>query len=359
MARQRNVWLGMLAIVGALIVGACADSAPSPVPPPLIGERSEAGMGSLSQPIVIMLVTPTPSAGESTSESAGSSQEGEAADSAPAESEGEAAGQAEMSDKALIDSGEEVYANSCATCHGPDGQGGGSFPPLAGSALVTDEDFSGALTTVLHGRGQMPSFADQLADEEIAAVLSYIRNAWDHDASVVKVSDVSQAQEGDPAADTGDEAAGDQAEADQADPDQEAQTEVDGDATEASAAAEESAQPDESQPSTGQSGDQQASTTVSTDQGTITIQLQVVVVTPEPQAGTGDSGAEDEAAPLPSEEDANGDEAAPPDDSDAEDEAAPPPSEDAIGSQAAAVIQIIITIDDAGNVAVQQSSGSE
>jgi mono/diheme cytochrome c family protein len=38
---------------------------------------------------------------------------------------------------------------------------------------------------VVDGQGAMPAFGDELDDEEIAAVVSYIRNTWGNDAGVV------------------------------------------------------------------------------------------------------------------------------------------------------------------------------
>ena len=38
----------------------------------------------------------------------------------------------------------------------------------------------------------MPPFSHQLSDEEIAAVISYIRGAWGHDASAVAAADIAR-----------------------------------------------------------------------------------------------------------------------------------------------------------------------
>ncbi len=120
---------------------------------------------------------------------------------APAEEEAPPATEAEPDDTAgdneeLISMGEEVYAAQCASCHQNDGQGASSYPALAGSQLVTAEDPSETIAIVHEGRGQMPAFGDSLSDEEIAAVVSYIRNAWDNDASIVSVEQISQDQDG-------------------------------------------------------------------------------------------------------------------------------------------------------------------
>jgi mono/diheme cytochrome c family protein len=98
--------------------------------------------------------------------------------------------------------GEQVYGNKCAACHQLTGQGlPGVFPPLKGSAVVTAADPAEHIRTVLHGLSgkaiggttygsAMPAFADQLSDEEIAAVLSYERASWGNQAKPVKPEDV-------------------------------------------------------------------------------------------------------------------------------------------------------------------------
>ncbi|HET9700128.1 MAG TPA: cytochrome c oxidase subunit II [Burkholderiales bacterium] len=76
--------------------------------------------------------------------------------------------------------GEKVYAANCAACHQADGRGlPPAFPPLDGSAVVTGPR-AAQLETVLHGRPgtAMAAFGKQLSDQDIAAVITYTRNAW-------------------------------------------------------------------------------------------------------------------------------------------------------------------------------------
>ena len=83
----------------------------------------------------------------------------------------------------LMTEGAEVYARSCAACHGSEGQGMGSvFPALAGSSMALN-DMAGHIDIVLNGKPgtAMPSFSTQLTDVEIAAVITYERNAWGND----------------------------------------------------------------------------------------------------------------------------------------------------------------------------------
>ena len=92
--------------------------------------------------------------------------------------------------------GRRVYAR-CQACHGIDGKGvPGNYPPLAASAVL-DGDPARAIATVLNGvprqrfNGAMPAFPD-LADHEVAAVLSWARAQWGNAASAITAGDVAR-----------------------------------------------------------------------------------------------------------------------------------------------------------------------
>ena len=101
-------------------------------------------------------------------------------------------------------SGAELYGTHCARCHGDDGQGrSGAYVPLAGNRAVTRDPPANLVQVVLGGAFPastagnprpfgMPPFATVLDDEEIAAVLSYVRNAWGHRAAAVQPLDVQR-----------------------------------------------------------------------------------------------------------------------------------------------------------------------
>ncbi len=76
--------------------------------------------------------------------------------------------------------GEAVYQKSCLACHGDKGQGvPGAFPGLAGSAIATG-DIKQHIDIVVHGKPgtAMQAFGGQLNDLDLAAVVTYERNAW-------------------------------------------------------------------------------------------------------------------------------------------------------------------------------------
>ena len=75
--------------------------------------------------------------------------------------------------------GEKVYASNCASCHQPTGAGvPPTFPALKGSQLVLGPR-DGQVDIVLKGKaGTAMSSFKQLSDTELAAVITYTRNAW-------------------------------------------------------------------------------------------------------------------------------------------------------------------------------------
>jgi len=100
-------------------------------------------------------------------------------------------------DAGVMARGARIYDQRCAYCHGDAGQGqAGAYPPLAGSRAVNMETPVNLIQAVRRGgflpatAGNprpygMPPFGHLLDDEEIAAVLTYVRGAWGNDAAPV------------------------------------------------------------------------------------------------------------------------------------------------------------------------------
>jgi cytochrome c6 len=87
--------------------------------------------------------------------------------------------------------GREIYRQNCATCHGMHGYGyEGIFPPLRDNPVVTGPPAL-PMMPIMFGRGAMPGFSSLLSDEEIALVLSFIRNEWGNRAQAVSPSDIA------------------------------------------------------------------------------------------------------------------------------------------------------------------------
>lgn len=97
-----------------------------------------------------------------------------------------------MSETELLAEGEQIFENVCIACHQADGNGiEGIYLPLNNNPLVTLEDPTVVIATVLNGRGGMPRFDTTYDDEEIAAIISYIRQEWDNDAPPVTAEQVA------------------------------------------------------------------------------------------------------------------------------------------------------------------------
>jgi len=80
----------------------------------------------------------------------------------------------------LMERGEQSYQSACAACHQADGSGlPPSFPALRASAIALG-DITAHIDIVVNGkRGTaMQAFADQLSEVDIAAIVTYERNAW-------------------------------------------------------------------------------------------------------------------------------------------------------------------------------------
>lgn len=100
--------------------------------------------------------------------------------------------------------GKNVFETQCAACHQVAGTGiPGAFPPLAGNDIITADDPTFITRVVLFGLtgkitvngqdydGSMPAWSAPLTDDQIAAVLTYIRSTWGNDASAVDVAAVA------------------------------------------------------------------------------------------------------------------------------------------------------------------------
>jgi mono/diheme cytochrome c family protein len=99
--------------------------------------------------------------------------------------------------------GGAVYAGACATCHGFDAKGFTPYmPALVGNPVVLDHDPSSLINLILNSsiplvvKGtpdayRMPQFRQQLSDQDIADVITFIRSGWGNGATAVTAAQVA------------------------------------------------------------------------------------------------------------------------------------------------------------------------
>lgn len=90
--------------------------------------------------------------------------------------------------------GKDIYDAICAGCHMPEGQGAvgaGKYPALANNESI--EAAAYPIYVIIHGQKAMPPLGGVLSDEQIAAVVEYIRtnfgNNYAEEVTVQEVTD--------------------------------------------------------------------------------------------------------------------------------------------------------------------------
>jgi mono/diheme cytochrome c family protein len=72
--------------------------------------------------------------------------------------------------------GEQLFANVCQGCHMPDGKGAagaGAYPSLAGNTKLEAGGYP--VYVVVRGQRAMPPFGAMMSDDQVAAVVNYLR----------------------------------------------------------------------------------------------------------------------------------------------------------------------------------------
>lgn len=102
--------------------------------------------------------------------------------------------------------GKQLFGAKCAACHQGSGLGvAGVFPPVAASEWVTGDEkiLSNILLHGVNGemvvkgntyKGAMPAWKS-LSDDELAAVLTYIRSDWGNAAPPIKAETIKSQRE--------------------------------------------------------------------------------------------------------------------------------------------------------------------
>lgn len=103
----------------------------------------------------------------------------------------------EMSEDELMELGEKIYNSTCTACHQANGQGvNGVFPALAGAGVSIDPEAKNEhIDIVVNGvtGTAMQAFGSQLSMRELAAVITYERNAWGNDTGdLIQAADINE-----------------------------------------------------------------------------------------------------------------------------------------------------------------------
>ncbi|TXI11018.1 MAG: cytochrome c [Rhizobium sp.] len=122
-------------------------------------------------------------------------------DGAPWQYDEEAAQNVSLSTREQVP-GAQTFMAKCSFCHGPDGRGKQQWiPPLAGSAASLAKESASQINVTLNGSSRvvangipdayrMPPFRQQLSDQQIADVLTFVRSSWGNQGGPVAAGDV-------------------------------------------------------------------------------------------------------------------------------------------------------------------------
>lgn len=78
-------------------------------------------------------------------------------------------------------SGEQLFSSVCRGCHMPDAKGAagaGTYPSLAGNRNLEASGYP--IGVVVNGQRGMPSFGSMMSNDQIAAVVNYVRTHFDN-----------------------------------------------------------------------------------------------------------------------------------------------------------------------------------
>jgi mono/diheme cytochrome c family protein len=94
--------------------------------------------------------------------------------------------------------GEAIWTGVCQGCHMPQAQGAvgaGAYPALAGDKRLAASLYP--VTVVVHGQKAMPNFGSMLTDDQVAAVVNYVRTHFtNHYADAVTPAEVKAVRAG-------------------------------------------------------------------------------------------------------------------------------------------------------------------
>lgn len=112
----------------------------------------------------------------------------------------------------MTNPGWTIYSNTCAACHGAQGQGSADYPSLFHNTATGAQNPNNLIATILFGVhrtvngkavdmpafGPDASFTERLSDQDVADVSNYVLNTFGNPSQVVSAADVQTLREGGP-----------------------------------------------------------------------------------------------------------------------------------------------------------------
>ena len=97
-------------------------------------------------------------------------------------------------DEQRFAAGKEIYQTLCVVCHQPDGRGRDKIAPALVGSVLTLGPPAVPVRIMLHGKrgpaNVMPALGTLMTDDQIAAVLTYVRREWGQSGSAIEAATV-------------------------------------------------------------------------------------------------------------------------------------------------------------------------
>ncbi len=173
----RNTWGNSFGGVSVADAASAEPKASSPASTPATGTATSTATSPATGTATSTATSPATGTATSTSTS-----------TATATPAGQAAG---AGTQAMMSAGKTLYDSDCASCHQPNGAGiPPTFPALAGNAFLSDA--TAVVQRIFDGKGTMPAHPSYTA-KDLAAVATYVRNAFGNSYGAVTLQEASQA----------------------------------------------------------------------------------------------------------------------------------------------------------------------
>ena len=94
-----------------------------------------------------------------------------------------------------LEAGAQIYEEYCEACHQPGGEGfEDTYPALKDNVFVLG-DKEELIYLLLEGRAGMPTFMNDIEQDQMTIILNYIRNSWGNKSEIIEQAEVDAAYE--------------------------------------------------------------------------------------------------------------------------------------------------------------------